>query len=284
MSALFQRSDEWLEFRKDKVGASDAPVIMEVSPWKTQYQLWLEKLSIIENAQKSNWAMDRGNNLEAAALQAFCLEKGIEMSPDVMIHRDHKWMMASLDGTNEFGTSAVEIKCPGKEDHAKALAGKIPDKYIPQLQHQLEVLGLDMIYYFSFDGSNGVTIEVNRDDKYIKNLVKKELEFFECLQSFVAPKLVDRDYQSKKDDLWLEASSEWKVISKQLKALETKEKELRDNLIAMSNKQNSIGGGVKLTRSLRKGNVDYSKIPELELIDLDGYRKDPIEVWRISEI
>jgi predicted phage-related endonuclease len=41
-----QQTPEWLEFRKNKIGASDAPIIMETSPWKTPYQLWLEKLSL----------------------------------------------------------------------------------------------------------------------------------------------------------------------------------------------------------------------------------------------
>ncbi len=57
MSALIQHSNEWLELRKNKIGASDAPIIMKVSPWKTPYRLWEEKLGLTECV--SNQAMKR---------------------------------------------------------------------------------------------------------------------------------------------------------------------------------------------------------------------------------
>ena len=41
---LQQNTPEWLEFRRLRIGASDAPVIMEVSPYTTPYTLW-ERLS-----------------------------------------------------------------------------------------------------------------------------------------------------------------------------------------------------------------------------------------------
>lgn len=40
---LLQNTQEWEKFRLQKIGASDAPIIMGVSPWKTPFQLWLEK-------------------------------------------------------------------------------------------------------------------------------------------------------------------------------------------------------------------------------------------------
>ena len=44
MKELVQQSEEWLEFRRSRIGASDAPIIMGVSPWKTHYKLWVEKI------------------------------------------------------------------------------------------------------------------------------------------------------------------------------------------------------------------------------------------------
>jgi putative phage-type endonuclease len=283
MSALIQQSPEWLEARKGKVGASDAPIIMGVSPWTTPYQLWLEKTSI-SNGKEKNWAQSRGLDLEDQARAKLEEMTGLCFFPEVALHPEHQWMMASLDGMEVGRKHIAEIKCPGFEDHSTALLGQIPEKYYPQLQHQLEVCGLDMVYYFSFDGENGVILECQRDDKYIKAMVKKEKAFWDCVQSLTPPELTDRDYHIKSDDIWTSTAGKWLSISQQLKEIEMQEKNLRDQLISLSDKKNSIGGGIKLCKSLRKGNVEYNRIPELNTIDLDVYRKEPSEVWRISQM
>ena len=40
---LNQRSDEWLNWRSLGVTATDIPVILGLSPYKTVWQLWAEK-------------------------------------------------------------------------------------------------------------------------------------------------------------------------------------------------------------------------------------------------
>ena len=42
---FIQGTPEWLEFRRTMVMASDSPVIMGVSPWKTPLQLYHEKVN-----------------------------------------------------------------------------------------------------------------------------------------------------------------------------------------------------------------------------------------------
>lgn len=280
MSALIQQSEEWLTFRRNKIGSSDAPIIMERSPWRTPYQLWLEKLS--PTMQHTTNAMKRGLDLEEAARDKFEQMTGLTVFPQVVQHPTIEFMIASLDGMTIEGNAIVEIKCPGREDQVNALRGKIPEKYYPQLQHQMEVCELDKAYYFSYDGEDGVILEISRDDKYIKRMIQKEEEFWNCLQDFTPPQMTDKDFQYKSDDIWKAAAQEWVSVHKQLKACETRERELRDLLISMSQKQNSCGGGVKVSRFFRKGNIDYSQIPELLDLNLEQYRKDPTEYWKIG--
>lgn len=151
---LTQNTPEWHEYRRKKIGASDAPIIMEASPWKTPYQLWLDKTC--KMTSPSTLPQKRGLEMEEAARQSFEKMTGMIMFPKVMEHSEIDWMMASLDGIDMEGTAIVEIKCPGQVDHDIAKQGEIPEKYIPQLQHQLAVTGLEMVYYFSFDGFDGV--------------------------------------------------------------------------------------------------------------------------------
>lgn len=281
MFNLQQNTPEWLEMRKNKVGASDAPIIMGVSPWTTAYQLWEEKLDLVPSKQET-LPMKKGHKLEELARLELEKMTGFFFLPEVRLHSTLPWMMASLDCIDPEGHHIAEIKCPGIEDHSIALDGKIPDKYFPQLQHQLEVCQLEKGYYFSFYEAKGVIVEVYRDDTYIKKMIEKEKRFWECLQEFSPPEMTERDYIQQTDPLWKDYASEWRMLNEQIKALEAKEKHLREAIIAMSGKKNAIGAGIKLTRFMRKGNVDYSAIPELKQVELDKYRKNPIESYRIS--
>jgi len=183
---LQQNSQEWLEFRRGKIGASDAPIIFGVSPFKTPYQLFVEKTEGIEG--KQNGAMRRGHDLEEEAREAFegayrkyALED-VCVVPLVAQSEDYEWMIASLDGIDLDKKIAVEIKCPGEKDHKTALEGRIPTHYIPQLQHQLLVTGYDTIYYFSYrPGEGHALIPCKVDMEFLDTLIKKESEFMKCV-------------------------------------------------------------------------------------------------------
>src|SRR3954468_9459359 len=115
--AYIQGTPEWHHLRKTKITATDAVVIMDMSPWKTRLQLYHEKLS--SDIQKpANFAMQRGVDLEPIARSLFTIQTGIEVQPKVIIKN---WAMASLDGISSCGKHVVEIKCPGQKDHSLAL-------------------------------------------------------------------------------------------------------------------------------------------------------------------
>lgn len=273
---------EWLEKRRQRIGASDAPVIMGVSPWKTPYQLWQEKLGLSTDKEPST-AMLRGLDLEEKALKAFEKLSGLDMiAQQERAHSTYTWMWATLDGIDISGKNAVEIKCPGQTDHQSAVDGHIPEKYIPQLQHQMAVADLERIFYFSFDGENGIVLEAFRDDAYIKELINAEQRFWDCVENLIAPEQTSRDYQLMHDSEWIALSGAWKDINAQLKDLQSREEDIRERLIAKCGDLNCHGNGIKITRVVRKGNVEYSKIPQLETVDLEQFRKEPTSYWKVS--
>jgi len=280
MLACEQQTDQWLELRKRKIGASDACIIMGVSPWKTSYQLWLDKMGLTQQTEKSQ-AMQRGLDLEQEARDNFERLTGIEVNPDVVINPNIEWQMASLDGISEDRKTIVEIKCPGSKDHKTAIDGQIPEKYIPQLQHQMCVCGVDDMYYYSYDGNHGHLIHVRKDNKYIDKLLEKEVEFWNYMQTFTPPPLTERDYIKQTSLEWKELCYEMRQVQNSLKELEGRELTLRQKMIELSNGNNSNGSGYKVMKTIRRGNVDYSQIKELENIDLDIYRKSNIEYWKI---
>lgn len=181
-----QGSKEWLLWRQKHVGATCSCVLMGFTKWKTVEQLWEEKVLGIDSV-KDNWAMQRGRELEPQARSLYEFFTDRCMLPTVVEHPHYKFMSASFDGLSPFGNSACEIKIPGKIDHQKALDGKIPEKYFPQLQHQMFVANLDNIDYFSWNGDTHAIINVKRNQEYILKMIERELRFWEFVTEKIRP-------------------------------------------------------------------------------------------------
>lgn len=279
---LIQGTPEWLAMRQRYIGASDVPVILGLSPWMTPYQLWEVKLGL--RTVETNAAMQRGKDMEEEARQVFIARTGIEVEPKVVFHPTIPYLMASLDGLSTTGYTMVEIKCVNIKDHISASKGVVPEKYYPQLQHQLEVTGLDDMNYFSYNSYSQYCILVKRDQPFIDKMLEAEKDFWRRVQEFDPPALCDADYVDMGyDEEWQSLSAAYVRASNDRKLLEKHEDALRDLLINKAEKKNARGYGIKLTKYVRKGAVDYSKIEVLQGIDLEQYRKKPIEAFRISE-
>ena len=141
---LTQNSKDWFAWRKKGLGASDAPIVMNDSPWTSRFMLWAMKTDLLQAPEPEIYsavAMRRGHDLEPIARAAYMKQTGILMTPITGIHDEHEFIRASLDGFNEDESKILEIKCPSKADHAQAKKGKTPSKYHAQLQHQYLVTG-----------------------------------------------------------------------------------------------------------------------------------------------
>lgn len=285
---LAQNTPEWHEFRRSRIGASDAPVILGVSPYKTPYQLYLDKVEGIEQVQNS--AMKRGQELEGEARKAFedmyemlYMDK-VEVVPCVVQSDTYNWMIASLDGLDQSKGVLVEIKCPGPKDHQLAMEGKIPEHYIPQLQHQLFVTGLDSMFYFSYRNGDGhpVLLEYKRENGSMGKLIREEAKFMECIRSRMPPSLTDKDYEERFDLEFLEVAMKFAKVKEELDQKAQEEQLLKDRLIKLSNNKNCRGGRVKVAQCCRRGTVDYSKIEQLSGIDLEVYRKPATKYSTVS--
>lgn len=278
-----QNTPEWLEYRRTKIGASDCPTIMGVSPWSTPYQLWLEKQGLKEPKAMTCF-MQRGIDLQDEALECFEKMTGLQMFTEIRVHPKYPFIIASLDGITLDGQHVVEIKCPGEKAHSIALSGKVPDYYMPQLQHQMEVCGHEHMYYFSYDGEKGVVIDVYRDGEYAKKLIEKEIDFWQCMRDVVPPELSEKDCARRDDFEWMSIAEQWAQSKQNLKQFEDKEKELRLRLIELCDEKNCMGGKAKACKSFRQGAIDYSLIPELKGVELNKYRKPVTISWRVTYV
>jgi putative phage-type endonuclease len=175
---LQQGTTAWLAWRRGGIGASDAPAIMGVSPWMDLETLWLDKTGR-RRGGFSNHAMRRGQRLEPEARALYIRTTRVRVEPVCLEHGAHPWMRGSLDGISADGSVVLEVKCPGATDHAVALRGDVPAKYVPQLQHLLAVSDAEVCHYWSYRDGEGTLIEVAADPGYIRRLVERERDFWQ---------------------------------------------------------------------------------------------------------
>jgi len=94
------------------------------------------------------------------------------------------------------------------------------------------------------------------------------------------PRFKDQDLSD--DPKWSEAARCYRRVRQRLDELSSQERELREKLLDLSDARRAFGSGVELIRTSRKGAVNYGSIPELEGVDLEQYRKEPVDVVKIN--
>lgn len=272
-----QGSQDWLEYRKTKVTATDCAIIMGIDEYVTPYERWQQKVGIVPE-QYVTAAMQRGHDLEDKARDAYTQFTGEPMAPACIESMEWPFLMASLDGINPDGTLVVEIKCP-KEWKWK----EVPKCYWCQCQHHMLCTGHSMSHIWPYSGEEGILFEVQRDQPFLDKYLVEAKKFYECVVHRIPPPLTQRDLTHREDDLWKKASEDWINAKRKLKEAEECELEAREVLKTLSGDQSTEGCGIRLRRSIAKGRVDYESIPELKHIDIELYRKPETIKWTITE-
>jgi putative phage-type endonuclease len=190
---LEQNTKEWLEFRRNHIGASDAATIMGLNPWRSALALWEEKT--MGSEQECNTNMRRGQKLEPLAREAYMMETGLIVEPIVAECEIRPFLSASFDGVTKCLSHAVEIKC-GASSHKLALMDEVPIYYYAQLQHQMYIGGFLGMHYYSFDGKDGILIEMDRDEDFIDEMLEKEIAFWNCVTQFTPPEVDNETIRS----------------------------------------------------------------------------------------
>lgn len=286
MSLPEQNSKEWLEWRKSRIGASDVPIILGVSPYCTPRKLWKRKLGF-EQEEKMHAGMRWGHENEPRVREQMQINLGMRFDPIVMVNEDLTWMSASLDGWNEEKKVVIEIKSCNAKDHQLAKEGIVPEKYWPQLVWQKLVSKCNEIYYCSSHKEDLAIIDCTDkfDDEYNLMVVEKCTEFYLCLINFEEPPLSEKDHAPIDDPEFGKVAFEWQKCKETLNEAMKQEKYYREKLISFTDDGNCEGYGVKLSRVEQEGRVDWPGVCEFYGItksDLDKFRKEQIGFWKVS--
>jgi putative phage-type endonuclease len=281
---LEQNTTEWLRWRMEGIGSSDAPVIMGEGAFKSRRLLWAIKTGRARDFA-GNPASRRGHALERAARIAYERESGVQMEPLCLVHSRLNWMRASLDGLSFDGSTVLEIKCPlSVRDLNAAQQGRVPSHYYGQLQHQLEVTGAEEAHYWSFDGRVGRLVRIHRDRDYMTRLVDEEGEFWRRVKENRWPELDDKELDMSSDPRWRSLALQYRQARVRLDVATAQEHKLRAILGRIATTRRTFGGGIELLKSFRRGTVDYAVVPQLSGVNLEKFRKPRVAVTKINLI
>lgn len=276
-----QGTPEWLVFREGKIGASDAPTIMGENPWESRLQFFHR--TIAGKSKEKSQAMEKGTRLEPVARKWLNDKIGTNYQPEVVQSTIYPDFIASLDGyfEDEEGTPHIcEIKCAGRTTHDIAVAGRVPKQYRAQLQHQMDLVGVDRMLYVSFYDGDGVILEVERDEYYCVDLFATELSFLASLLSFVPPE--DKSEWVIQDDP-MNLSSRYKLLEDQINELTDEQEKLKEEIIEQCKNSKTILGNLKIQKVHNSGRYNYKKFIEDQKLEIPvGYKSSPTESVRFT--
>lgn len=274
---LQQGSLEWKEFRKKRIAASDVPIIMGVSPYKTPYELAMEKLDLKKD-EKYNHAMALGHHFEPKIRARIELEMNMGF-PDVVLYRkDTPWQMASLDGYNADTAEFLEIKYMGHDNFEKVQKEGPLKHHRPQLEMQFHVTGAKKGYYipYTLDKDQKVitrsaVISIESDPSLRKEMLPAIEGFYKkVILEQELPEPSERDEMIVNNPDLLLAAEEYMKLTARAKDLEKSIEALKEKLLEGTSYPVCRIKDLKITSYMQKGTVDYKKVPG---IDWEQYRK-----------
>lgn len=275
---LEQGTPEWLAWRRSRRMASLAPAVMDASP----YQKPRHVVAYYRNgkSQAQTPAMAHGHQYEPQARAYAAGILGELLTPICAENGDYG---ASLDGLTDDGKVIVETKCPyrGKESPIWENMARYqsPGGYVWQIQHQLMVTGAERCLYVVWCGeglADALHLWVSPDaDKQ----AQLRAAWDALWADFVAGKGAERD-----DEAWLAAVARYRAARVAADAATDALETARASLVDITTSSCETGGGLRVQRVERRGNIDYAKVPQLAGVDLDPYRKAGSVSWRVDEL
>lgn len=240
--------EEWLRWRNNGIGGSDASIICGINKYKSPMQLWMEKTNRLvpeESGESAYW----GTILEPIIRDEFIKRSGFQVlkEPHILQHENYPFMLANLDGivsdpTN--GKCIFEAKTASQYKQDQWNNG-IPDEYMLQVQHYFAVTGYSLAYVSVLIGGNQFKYTtIRRDDELIDMLIKLESDFWQRVEKDIPPpidgseastELLNRLYSSSISDS-ITLPSEASELIKKYEEYASEEKEIKLKKDDVSNK------------------------------------------------
>ncbi len=247
---------EWLEYRRKGIGGSDAAVVCGLNKYSSKIELWADKTGRLPE-KEDNEAMRIGRDLEDYVASRFCEATGkkVRRHNAMYAHDDYDYILANVDRDIVGENAGLECKTTSVFAKSDFENGEIPAYYYCQCCHYMNVMGYDRMYLAVLVmGKAFYWFEIERSEADCKALLDAEIAFW---NDHIAPdvrpdpdgsesaaKTLDAIYHVQHENAITmfeqnDIAVELLEVQAQLKALETKEKLLKQHL------QNALDGNTQ---------------------------------------
>ena len=198
-------NEEWLAERAKHIGASDCSALLGVSKWKSNVDLWREKVWNVYRPVDSE-AIQLGKRAEPALrmlYSAYNPQMAVDYNQYTIIYQDDFPFIASTldgeltDGNGRKGILEIKTASVAKKSQWLEWENQIPNHYLTQVLHQLISTGYEFVDLYAcltkLDGDSEIrTYRFERSD-YIDDiswLIVKEKEFWWYVENQKMPPLI----------------------------------------------------------------------------------------------
>ena len=182
----------WHEIRAQHIGGSEVSALFGLSPFTTQWQLWMEKAGKLPPEDLSdNKAVQAGTFLESGIANWAAHRWGmtIEKVTDYYTADDCPGMGASLDFITDSG-APIEIKWSAYGDgweYDGEVITSAPENYILQVQHQMACVGAEYGWLIALLRNEPRRMKIPRNDNIIDAIKSAITGFWDSVRDGIEP-------------------------------------------------------------------------------------------------
>ncbi len=173
--------EEWLRYRKQGIGGSDAGAICGLNPYVSPMSVFYEKTSS-EIEDYDNESMRQGRDLEEYVARRFMEETGLKVRRSNVMYQseEYPFMLANVDRLISGENMGLECKTASAYNADKWTGDSVPAHYELQCHHYMMVTGAKAWYLaVVILGKEFKYKRIERDEELIQNLITIEKEFWE---------------------------------------------------------------------------------------------------------
>lgn len=180
--------------RTKYLGGSDVAGILGISPWKTQLDVYLDKVQprVREYDPSRERIMTRGKRMEPYVIDLLQEETGLQIVRRGQRYIDPElpFVAAEIDAEAETGEN-IEIKTSSpfkSREWGEEQTDEIPVYYTAQAMHGMMVTGAPVCVFGVLIGADDFRVyRIERDEETIAGIRAKEIEFWQRVMRKDAP-------------------------------------------------------------------------------------------------
>ena len=266
---LEQNSQEWLDARKQYRTASEAAIVLGISPFTSVADFKLIKAGVKQ--QYYSAAMQQGHDLEDRVRQLSNRHFGLDFKDECWVNGRY---MASLDGID--GDTLVELKVSDRT-YRDLKDGIMPAYYHAQVQQQLFCSPAEIGYIVAYSPKED-DIAVSERIELDYAVIDKIEAAWEAFDAMEVPEVADMSNNGAVMELF----QRYAKIKAETERAKDEMDEIKKGLIEHSSDKSLTAGDFKLTKGKPRVTYDYKKAATKASVDLEQYRKESEGTWTIS--